>query len=103
MQVLGCPQSAQCILNRRLQQRSSCVSGRKTCALALERGELLRRARPIGIEAGRAALGELAPADRIGGGAAQRRRRVDAIDPGAAQAEDLALELSRQARIAVAL
>src|SRR6266851_4326445 len=79
------------------------VSRGKTRALALQRGELLRGARPVGGEAGCAALGELAPADRIGRGPAQRGRGVDAIDLGAAEAEDFGLELRRQRRIAVAL
>src|SRR5712692_7769628 len=79
------------------------VSRGKTRALALQRGELLRGARPVGGEAGRAALGELAPADRIGRGPAERGRGVDAIDLGDAEAEDFGLELRRQRRIAVAL
>src|SRR5260370_8662206 len=95
--------SGECIRNRRLQQCSPYVSCRKTRTLALKRGELRRGARTVSGEAGRAALGELAPADRIGRGPAQRRRGVDAIDLGAAEAEDLGLEVRRQRRIALAL
>src|SRR5260370_37359230 len=95
--------SGECIRNRRLQQCSPYVSCRKIRTLALKRGELRRGAWTVSGEAGCAALGELAPADRIGRGPAQRRRGVDAIDLGAAEAEDLGLEVRRQRRIAVAL
>src|SRR5260221_2537063 len=95
--------SGEFIRNRRLQQCSPYVSCRKIRTLALKRGELLRGAWTVSGEAGCAALGELAPADRIDHGPAQRSGGVDAIDLGAAEAEDLGLEVRRQRGIAVAL